>query len=113
MNNNGYGVTTEGIPADRPAGTTATAANCDAAIQALKDGKDVELDGAGHVARVVAMTKNADGSYNITVAHDTNQGNKGGQKVETVKYDPNKPNPVAQGGWGFNGKVINGFVAEK
>jgi hypothetical protein len=113
MDDNGYGVNTEGIPPDRPAGSTASAADCDAAIQALKDGKDVELDGAGHVARVVAMTKNADGTYDITVAHDTEQGKDGGTKTETVKYDPSKPNPVADGGWAFDGAAINGFVAEK
>ena len=114
MNDNGYGVSTEGYPPTDSSTHEATAGECDQALQALKDGKDVEMNGAGHCAAVVGMAKLANGSYVIYVAHDTNQGpdGNGGTKIEKVIYDPADDTPVAEGGWGFNGKIINGFVAE-
>ncbi|MBN1966432.1 MAG: hypothetical protein JW910_17410, partial [Anaerolineae bacterium] len=107
-----YGVSTEGYPPKDSNTHKATAAECDQALQALKDGKDVEMNGAGHCAALVGMAKLSNGKYVMYVAHDTDQGNEGGTKIEKVIYDPSLETPTAEGGWGFNGKLINGFVAE-
>jgi len=89
MNDNGYPI------------NTTTTNNWDDVMTAVNNGADVELRSQTHCANVTAMSKGADGKYTITISHDTDQGNPGGQKTETVIYDPatNK----YTGGAGFDG----------
>lgn len=105
-------VSTTAVPAVQSFTGAATAADCDTALQAIKDGKDVELQGRNHCAAIVGMAKLKNGKYVIYVAHDTDQGNAGGQKVQKIIYDPSAANPVAEGGAGFNGRNLFGFVIE-
>ena len=107
------GITTTAVPAEQSFTGEATAADCDKALQAIKDGKDVELQGLTHCAAIVGMAKLKNGKYVIYVAHDTKQGEEGGQKVEKIIYDPSAATPKAEGGAGFNGKNIFGFVIEE
>lgn len=68
--------------------TTVTSASAQDAIDAIKAGKDVELGGGGHRAALVGIAALDDGRYAIDVAHDTNQGNAGGTKIERGILDP-------------------------
>lgn len=68
--------------------TTVTSLLAQDAIDAIKAGKDVELGGGGHRAALVGIAALADGRYAIDVAHDTNQGNAGGTKIERGILDP-------------------------
>jgi len=113
MSDNGLPVKTSMIPPKQLYSNKAAAADCDAALQALKDGKDVELNGANHCAALVGMAKLTNGKYVMYVAHDTNQGAAGGQKIEKIIYDPSAASPAAEGGWAFNGKRIVGFTVEE
>ncbi len=54
----------------------------------IDDGQDVELQGDWHTAAVVGITDLGGGKYKIDVAHDTQQGKKGGTKTEPITYDP-------------------------
>ena len=54
----------------------------------LARGQDVELRVPGHVLMVVGIAKQSDGTFNIHVAHDINQGAPGGEVVEILGYDP-------------------------
>jgi len=112
MEQHGYSVTTTEYPDPDNLDHKATAAECEAAMRELKDGQDVEMNGIKHCAAVVGMAKLEDGRYVIYVSHDTNQDQPGGTIIEKVIYDPNDPNPTAEGGWGFNDDIINGFVVE-
>jgi hypothetical protein len=112
LKDKGVPVSTTAVPAVQSFSGEATAADCDTALQAIKDGKDVELQGRSHCAAIVGMAKLKNGKYVIYVAHDTNQGNAGGQKVQKIIYDPSAASPVAEGGSGFNGRNIFGFVIE-
>lgn len=91
MNANGY-------PID-----TTTTNNWDDVMTAVNDGADVELRCSTHCANVTAMSKGADGKYTITVSHDTDQGNPGGTKTQTVIYDP--ATNTYSGGAGFDGQT--------
>lgn len=112
MNQNGYEITTTEYPDPDDMDHAATADECKAAMEELRNGQDVELNGLNHCAAIVGMARLKDGRYVIYVSHDTDQEHPGGTRIEKVIYDPNKPNPTAEGGWGFNGKLINGFVVE-
>ena len=121
MNDNGYEIDTTLFPDPENWDHEATAAECKKALQEIKRGQDVELDGEFHCAVIVGMSEFGDGRFCISVSHDTRQGHNagtdgpnddGGIKKETVIYDPNAPNPRAQGGWCLDGKKINGFVVE-
>ncbi len=105
-------IRTTAVPAEQSFSGEATAADCDKALQAVKDGKDVELQGRNHCAAIVGMAKLKNGKYVIYVAHDTEQGKEGGQKVQKIIYDPSVASPKAEGGAGFNGRNIFGFVIE-
>jgi hypothetical protein len=74
---------------------------------------DVEMWTQGsvkHFAAVVGISKGADGKYSIDVAHDTDQGNVGGAKTETVTYDP-AADKISGGTWLNDAKVLT-FVVE-
>ncbi len=113
---NGYPVWTEGIPPVDDQDHEATSDECEAAMDALKEGKDVEMNGESHTAALVGMARLEDGRYVMYVAHDTNQGtgpdNAGGTAVEKIIYDPDAPLPEASDGYGFADGMINGFVVE-
>lgn len=68
--------------------TTVTSTSAQDAIDAIKAGKDVELGGGGHRAALIGIAVLDDGRYAIDVAHDTNQGNAGGTKIERGILDP-------------------------
>lgn len=51
-------------------------------------GQDVELQGDWHTAAIVGITDLGGGKFSIDVAHDTEQGKKGGTKTETIVYNP-------------------------
>lgn len=89
---------------------TSTTADPDKAGVALDNGDDVELRVAGHAAAVVGIKKLKNGKYEITVAHDTNQGNAGGTKQETGTYDPGT-GKITGITW-MNGKTLDRFVVE-
>lgn len=114
MDDNGYGITTEEHPDPDDMNHEATAAECDAAMQAIRDGKDVEVNGGHHTAAVVGMAKLANDCYVMYVAHDTRQGEDGGCRIEKIIYCPDSPNPRASGGAPgfFGGDKINGFTVE-
>jgi hypothetical protein len=77
----------------------------------IKDGQDVELVGGWHMAAVVSITALDDGKYAIEVAHDTNQGNPGGTKTETITYDPKTKRFKGSPGF-FNGSIFRYAVVE-
>ena len=54
----------------------------------LARGQDVELRVPGHVLVIVGIARQANGKYNIHVAHDINQGHTGGEVVQILEYDP-------------------------
>jgi hypothetical protein len=80
---------------------TTTTNNWDDVMTAVNNGADVELRSQTHCANITAMSKGADGKYTITVSHDTDQGNPGGTKTQTVIYDP--ATNTYSGGAGFDG----------
>jgi hypothetical protein len=107
-----YGLNTDIVAQD---GTVADRiADFDAMIQAIKDGKDVEIRIPGHVACVVGALKyrDADGNiqYVLLISHDTDQGNAGGTRTEVVHYDP--ATNTFTGGWLFDGAQHDRFVIE-
>lgn len=120
MQDNGYNVNTDEYPDPDDMGHEATEADCDAAMQGIADGKDVEINGGHHCAMVVGMSKitEPDGTvrYAIQVSHDTKQDEQGGCQTETIIYTPpQNGNPSdTQGGTPgfFNDDLVNGFVAE-
>lgn len=67
---------------------TVVSASAQDALDAIKAGKDVELGGGGHRAALVGIALMDDGNYAVDVAHDTNQGNAGGTKVERGILNP-------------------------
>jgi hypothetical protein len=97
-----------------PIKTTATLAsagiNMDNVINDIANGNDVELvarapGGGGHCVAVTGCTKNANGTYSVTISHDTDQkDNTKGTKTETVTYDP------ATGK--FTGGSLNGWTLD-
>lgn len=116
MDNNGYGINTDTYPPGDPPNNLdpdhdATAADCDNAMNAVNGGRDVEICGGDHCAALIGMARLANGTYQMTVAHDTDQDGDGGVKIETVIYDPGPP-ATTSGGWSFDGNPINGFVSE-
>ncbi|MCX6625140.1 MAG: hypothetical protein NTY38_29585 [Acidobacteria bacterium] len=94
-----------GYPVD-----TSTTGDPDKAGQALDNGDDVELRVPGHAAAVVGIKKLANGKYEITVAHDTDQGNAGGTKTEAGIYDPGTG--LITGITWMDGKKLDRFVVE-
>lgn len=120
MQSGGYNINTEQYPHPDNMHHAATFAECDAAMQAVADGKDVEINGGHHTAMVVGISKitNADGStgYAIQVVHDVNQGSQGGCQAETIIYTPpqnGNPSRTEGGSPGFFAEdLINGFVVE-
>ena len=82
---------------------TTTTTNWDDVVNAVNNGADVELRSPTHCAAVTGATKNADGTYTFTVSHDTDQGNAGGCKTETVTFDP--ATGKYTGGAGFDGQT--------
>jgi len=82
---------------------TTTTNNWDDVVTAVNNGADVELRSPTHCATVTAASKGADGKYTFTVSHDTDQGNAGGTKTETVVYDP--ATGKYTGGAGFDGQT--------
>ncbi|MBL9031785.1 MAG: proprotein convertase P-domain-containing protein [Phycisphaerae bacterium] len=80
-------------------------------LQALKDMKDVELQGGWHTAAIVGMTDLGNGKYSIDVAHDTKQGMAGGTQVDTIEYDPATNKFKGSPGF-FDGSTFNYGVVE-
>ncbi len=81
------------LPINTSAKLASAGINMDDVISDIQNGKDVELvatspKGGGHCVAVTGCTKNADGTYSVTISHDTEQGKAGGTKTETVTYDP-------------------------
>jgi hypothetical protein len=70
------------------------------------DEQDVEICGYWHAAAVVGITDLGGGKYKIDVAHDTEQGVKGGTKTESITYDENDDEFSGSPGW-FDG---SGFL---
>jgi hypothetical protein len=99
MNDNGYGVTTRKIT------------DFDQIITEIKAGQDVELCGDWHCAAVTGIAKLADGKYVLYVAHDTAQGEKGGEIYEKIIYDPETKKFEGSPGF-FDGSGFSYFVVE-
>ena len=99
MHNNSYPV------------NTSTTDNFDQAMGAIGNGYDVELRSETHCAMVTGITKMSNGNYQITVAHDTNQGQGGGTVTETLIYDAAAG--VLRGGAGFDGQPPRPTVIEQ
>ncbi|MCB1187189.1 hypothetical protein KDL29_08500 [bacterium] len=112
LEDNQVPVATMAVPLQQGYSGNISAADCELALQAIADGKVVELQGSGHAAAVTAMARLDDGSYAIYVVHDALQGEVGGQLVEQLFYDPAALDPVAHGAWGFDGRNLFGFVIE-
>lgn len=98
------------LPINTSAKVGSGSINMDDVINDIKNGNDVELvakspKGGGHCVAVTGVTKNADGTYSVTIAHDTKQDKPGGTKTETVTYDP------ATGK--FTGGSLNGWSLEQ
>lgn len=89
---------------------TETSTSFDDAIQAVKDGKDVELVADSHLAAVTGIVKLADGRYVVAITHDTAQGKEGGAKTEYITYDP-ATGKIA-GGTFMDGGDFHYFVIE-
>ncbi len=89
--------------------TTTHTTDSDVAIQAIKDGKDVEITGGWHVAAVVGITKTSDGKYEIEVVHDKKQGESGGLTKETITYDPGTGKISGSPGF-FDGGIFRHFT---
>src|SRR4029077_10025536 len=81
----------------------------DTVFNELAAGCDVEILSRGHIATVTGLVQGNDGSWAIDVSHDVMQGKPGGNEVETIKFDPDIDR-IARGGYGFNLKLIEGFV---
>lgn len=99
MKANGYGVTTRKIT------------DFDQIIKEIKAGQDVELLGDWHCAAVVGIARLANGKYVIYVAHDTEQGEKGGEITEKIIYDPETGKFEGSPGF-FDGSGFSYFVVE-
>ncbi|RYG25897.1 PEP-CTERM sorting domain-containing protein [bacterium] len=67
--------------------TTTTSVDWPTILQAMKDGKDVELECQGHTVAVTGVTDLGGGKYGVDIAHDTKQGEAGGTIVERVTFD--------------------------
>lgn len=84
-------------------------------IDALKAGKDVEVDNPWHVAMVTSAAKITIGGktyYVLHVAHDTSQGKAGGVVNEPIFYDP-ATNMFSGGTAGFfPGSILCQFTIE-
>ena len=89
---------------------TETTTDLDEVIEAIKQGKDVELGVPGHRVAVVGVVKLLDGRYLLKIAHDTKQGEPGGTKTEIISYDPR--NKKFRGGKWISGKSLKNFVIE-
>lgn len=82
------------LPIKTTAKTAAAGINMDDVVNDIQNGNDVELvakspKGGGHCVAVTGCTKNADGTYSVTISHDTDQtDNSKGTTTETVTYDP-------------------------
>ncbi|MFH1514242.1 MAG: hypothetical protein ABIG42_02155, partial [bacterium] len=112
MNDNGYQVTTTEIPDPDDPAHDATAAECASAMQEIKNGQDVEVNGGHHVAVLTGMAQLANGTWVLYVAHDTDQGNAGGTRPEKIIYDPATGTCTGGAPGFFAGDKINGFVVE-
>jgi PEP-CTERM motif len=80
------------------------------AMKAIAAGKDVEMGAGGHRAAIVGITKLKDGTYEVSVAHDTDQTKDGGTKIEKGKYDP--ATMKLTGITFMEGAMIRNFVVE-
>lgn len=98
MSDNGYPI------------TTTTTTDVAEALNQVKLGQDVELDGHGHVAMIVGIAKLDNGNYSILVAHDTKQGTAGGTRIESTIYNPNTKTFTPS--HNFQGPNFDGFVIE-
>jgi hypothetical protein len=99
MRDNGYGVTTRKVT------------DFDQIIKEIKAGQDVELCGDWHCAAVTGIAKLANGKYVIYVAHDTAQGERGGEIYEKIMYDPETEKFEGSPGF-FDGSGFSYFVVE-
>jgi hypothetical protein len=89
---------------------TTTTTNLGAVLQAVKDGKDVELELKGHTVAVVGIVDLGGGKYSIDIAHDALQDDdSAGLKVETIQWDGSNWSGTK---WlkGFNYAVIEMFM---
>ena len=89
---------------------TTTTTSFAAILQAVKDGKDVELELKGHTVSVVGMADLGGGKYSIDIAHDAKQADKtGGLVTETIQWNGTTWSGAK---WlkGFNYAVIEMFV---
>lgn len=83
----------------------ASAATIDEVVQAIKDGKDVELDLDGHVVFVVGIRVYAD-RIELDIYDDDQTDNKADPKRTVVLK------PDGAGGWTCDGMKVDGFVIE-
>ncbi len=98
---------------DYPVETTRTTLDMDLVKQKLGENCDIELTGRNHCVALVGLSKNANGTWTLTVRHDTKQGDEtgdGGCIDEEVVYDPATGN--LKGGTGLNGRAIRYFTIE-
>jgi len=92
--------------------TTTQTNKFDDVLQAIKDGKDVELSYDSHCVAVVGIAKIEDGNYILLIAHDKAQNDdseKGRAKPEIIKYDSTTK---TFSGTDWAGKSFNYFVIE-
>jgi len=100
-----------------PVTTRVTYDPADAMLE-LERGQDVEMGTGKHIAMVSGMIMLADGRFVIYVAHDTDQRESGGTRIEKVIYrpgpDPSQPGKGAalEGAASFNGQTDPYFVIE-
>lgn len=90
--------------------STTTTVDPAVAVAKVSANCDVELVSTTHCAVVTGIVKNANGTYKITVKHDTEQGEAGGLKTETVIYNP-ATGKLSGGKW-FSGNAFKYFVIE-
>lgn len=57
-------------------------------LDAIRQGKDVELSGGWHAAAIVGIADLGGGRWSLDVAHDTSQGMPGGTVTETITWNP-------------------------
>lgn len=93
-----------------PIMTTRTTSFADI-VAAIMNGKDVELQGDWHTAAVVGIVSMGNGNWALQVAHDTDQDNAGGTRIDTILYDATTMKFIGSPGF-FDGSKFRYAVIE-
>ncbi|RLF30793.1 MAG: hypothetical protein DRJ99_01480 [Thermoplasmata archaeon] len=82
----------------------------DKIIKEIRRGQDVELRVPGHAAMIAGIVKLANGKYVFGIAHDTKQGQNGGEQIQFSVYDPTT-GKFTNGKW-INGRKLSRIIVE-